>query len=184
MARPARLERATCGFVVSISELPNLLKVRKYLKSLNVTFTNFQAFWQDLAHFRNFFSHKFSHRISSGHLNLIHLFKYHNQAILGFSCFLFFGDDSFKMLRWLFLLHCLKAFFCFSSLALSTDLEVSTSIRVSCPFFLTLRSGLTPLTVSGRSWFGRSAKTLYPFLKYSLATRLTSLSCSVLLFLS
>jgi hypothetical protein len=38
--------------------------------------------------------------------------------------------------------------------------------------------------VSGRSWFGRSAKTLYPFLKYSLATRLTSLSCSVLLFLS
>jgi hypothetical protein len=136
LARPARLERATCGFVVNTSEFPNLLKVRKYLKSLNVTFTNFHAFWKDLARFRNFFSHKFSHKISSGHVKLIRLFRSGKRAKLGFPCILFFGDDSSEvpvlasftpLLKYLLLLFISRTLNRFWSLNLNQSLM---------PFFL------------------------------------------------
>ena len=53
LARPARLERATCGFVDRDSELPNLLKVKKVFETTPFCFftfypilARFSIFWK------------------------------------------------------------------------------------------------------------------------------------------
>ena len=53
LARPARLERATCGFVVNTSELPNLLKVKEVFETTSLPFfllflilARFIIFWK------------------------------------------------------------------------------------------------------------------------------------------